>query len=492
MLQYLIIEYLAEELGDSLDSSKLIKFYDLSIKILWTPHSIKNAIGLHYHVNNNNFILQLLEFYKKISKPNSNEWKELLSSSWKENGNTFNVFNGNSLLELYSWINLGTNDDRKFISIYNDKTISTLQILMKNQDSNVEDDKFYEMYKDYLNIYEPYPDNITDNVLKAIYADQFFQYIHELEIEEMNHNMIFYGAPGTGKTYHVTKQLIDFNNVEEANFKVVQFHPSYGYEDFIEGVKPKGLTSDGNIKFELVNGEFKQFCIDASKKPKEKFYFIVDEINRAELSRTFGELLYCFEYRVEFEDDGTINYDKNKTNFIRTQYSNLIDNLDNKDELSLFVHDDKSYFGIPENVYFIGTMNDIDRSIDSFDMALRRRFVWIRKDCDLEVVQEWLFEKAIAEDISDKYIKACESLNIYIEKDLGLGKSFQIGHAYFMKLQLEDNSDNLKEEMLEQLWNNNIKPLLNEYLRAEDVENKIEEKLLPAKERFSLKDENTK
>ena len=101
--------------------------------------------------------------------------------------------------------------------------------------------------------------------------------------------------------------------MKESNFKIVQFHPSYGYEDFIEGVKPKGLTQDGNIKFELVNGEFKQFCIDASKKPNEKFYFIVDEINRAELSRTFGELLYCFEYRVKFEDNGSIDNNKKKT-----------------------------------------------------------------------------------------------------------------------------------------------------------------------------------
>ncbi|MGJ0339422.1 McrB family protein [Aliarcobacter cryaerophilus] len=489
MLQYLIIEYLSENLGINFDKSKIIKFYDLSIKILWTPHSIKNAIGLHYNVNNNNFILQLLEFYKKINNINTSEWKEALNGAWKKEGNSFHVFNGNSLLELYSWINLGTEDEKKFISIYNDKTVSTLQILMGNLDDKLKDDNFYEMYKKYVNIYKPYPGNIEDNILKAIYADQFFQYIHELEIEEMNKNMIFYGAPGTGKTYHVTKQLIDFYNVKESNFKIVQFHPSYGYEDFIEGIKPKGLTKDGNIKFELVNGEFKQFCINASKKPNEDFYFIVDEINRAELSRTFGELLYCFEYRVKFEDDGSINYNKNKTNLIRTQYSNLIDNLENKDELSLYIYEDKSYFGIPENVYFIGTMNDIDRSIDCFDMALRRRFVWIRKDCDLEIVEEWLYEKKISDEISLRYIEACEALNKFIE-GLNLGKSYQIGHAYFMKLKLENNSDNLKEDMLNELWEKNIKPLLTEYLKVDYNEHEIKDKLVIAKSKFCLKDSN--
>lgn len=490
ILQYLIIEYLAEGLQENSFKSNLIKFYDLSIKILWTPHSIKNAIGLHYNVNNNNFILQLLEFYNQINQINTSEWKKTLNGAWKKEGNSFHIFNGNSLLELYSWINLGTEDEKKFISIYNDKTVSTLQILMENNDNKLEDDNFYEMYKIYVNTYNPYPDNIEDNLFKAIYADQFFQYIHELEIEEMNQNMIFYGAPGTGKTYHVTKQLIDFYNVKESNFKIVQFHPSYGYEDFIEGVKPKGLTQDGNMKFELVNGEFKQFCIDASKKPNEKFYFIVDEINRAELSRTFGELLYCFEYRVKFEDNGSIDYNKNKTNLIRTQYSNLIDSLQNKHELSLHINESKSYFGIPENVYFIGTMNDIDRSIDSFDMALRRRFSWIRKNCDLEVVNEWLYENKIADEISAKYIEACESLNKFIEIELNLGKSYQIGHAYFMKLKLENQSNNLKEDMLTELWENNIKPLLNEYLRADYKESDIEEKLKTAQSKFSLRNDN--
>ncbi len=190
MLQYLIIEYLAENLKSEVDKGKIINFYDLSINILWTPHSIKNAIGLHYNVNNNNFILDLLDFYKKISDIHNTEWKDFLSSSWKAEGNTFHIFNGNSLLELYSWINLGVEQEDKFISIYNDKTVSTLKILLNNVNDKISDNEFYEMYKKYINQYEPYPKEVEDNILKAIYADQFFQYIHELEIEELNKNII--------------------------------------------------------------------------------------------------------------------------------------------------------------------------------------------------------------------------------------------------------------------------------------------------------------
>lgn len=490
IILYLLIEFLNEQ---SQNRVNLIKFYDFAIKLFRAPHSASSRRGLHFEVCNNNFITNIASFFKSL---NDGKFENNLNGTYPYKANDTSKFhkyeNENVSKELFGWINLGKIDrtEQKAFAIFNNKVEKTLKILMNNQNILNLDD-FYKLFYNYLDRKEPYPENVQNDLEKTLYADQFFQYIHELEIEELNKNIIYYGAPGTGKTYHVTKQLIDLYDIKESNFKVIQFHPSYGYEDFIEGVKPKGLTKDGNIKFELVNGEFKQFCIDALKNPNEKFYFIVDEINRAELSRTFGELLYCFEYRVKFEDDGSVDYTINKTNLIRTQYANLIDNLENKNELSLVVHEGKSYFGVPENIYFIGTMNDIDRSIDSFDMALRRRFTWIRKDCDLEIVKDWLFENKIAEDISEKYIKACENLNLFIEKDLNLGKSYQIGHAYFMKLKLETGSDNLKDEMLNELWNHNIKPLLNEYLRA-DYPNglELENKLKEAEEKFSLKDKD--
>jgi hypothetical protein len=491
IILYLLIEY-TNKLANQDIRESLINFYDNAIKLFRTPHSASSRRGLHFEVCNNNFIAQIKDF---LLNAEEGRFENDLNGTYPYRSNDRSKFhkyiNENVSKELFGWINLDKidHDNKKVFAIYNNKVESTLKILMDSNEK-LDLESFYELFYKYLEEKNPYPENTSDDLQKILYADQFFQYIHELEIEELNKNVIYYGAPGTGKTYHVTKQLIEFQNVKESNFKIVQFHPSYGYEDFIEGVRPKGLTKDGSINFELVNGEFKQFCIDASKKPKEKFYFIADEINRAELSRTFGELLYCFEYRVQFEDDGTINYNNNKTNLVRTQYSNLIDNLDEKDveKLSLIVHDSKTYFGIPENIHFIGTMNDIDKSIDSFDMALRRRFIWIRMNCNLEVVQEWLFEKNIHEEISKKYINACQRLNNYIENGLNLGKSYQVGHAYFMKLRIEDDGDNLKEEMLNELWKNNISPLLHEYLRAEYNDNEIEDKLKLAKIEFTLKD----
>jgi hypothetical protein len=489
LILYILIEHLNNLHNDDIRDN-LIRFYDNAIKLFRTPHSASSRMGLHFEVCNNNFITNIKDFFQSAKDKN---YKNTLNATYpyrSKEQSTFHLYsNENVAIELFGWINLGEQiDNDKVIAIYNNKITKSLKLLM-NEDKLAEDiDTFYKLYFKYVENKKPYPDSSLDNLEKVLYADQFFQYIHELEIEQLHKNIIYYGAPGTGKTYHF-KEFFKFNNINDTNFKIVQFHPSYGYEDFIEGVKPKGIDADsGNIKFELVNGEFKQFCIDASKKSNEEFYFIVDEINRAELSRTFGELLYCFEYRIEFEENGSIDFNKNKTNFIRTQYSSLIDSLDNKADLSLIVHDNKSYFGIPENVYFIGTMNDIDKSIDSFDMALRRRFVWKRMDCDYEVVKEWLYEKNIDNEVSVQYIDKCKKLNSYISDDLSLGTSYQIGHAYFMNLSLEEDSETIKDTMLNELWKNKIEPLLHEYLRAEYNDKEIEDKLIIAKEKFTLKD----
>ncbi len=156
---------------------------------------------------------------------------------------------------------------------------------------------------------------------------------------------------------------------------MVQFHPSYSYEDFVEGLKPFA-TENNRIGLKLQEGEFLKFCNKAiayqnefekaneKEKMKWAFFFLIDEINRAELSRVFGELMFAIENDKRGEE-------------VTLQYSYL------KEE-------ENKTFIVPRNVYIIGTMNDVDRSIDSFDLALRRRFLWKRMDCDYEVVLDSL------------------------------------------------------------------------------------------------------
>lgn len=301
-------------------------------------------------------------------------------------------------------------------------------------------------------------------------------------VDTDNPNVILYGPPGTGKTFSVKNSLNFVCQGDTSRYEFLQFHPSFTYEDFIEGIKPKGVTKDGNIRFELVNGIFKKFCIKAKKSPEKDFYFVVDEINRANLSAVFGETLSLLEkdYR----------HDTKNKNLLRTQYSALIEDLVKDDvkyeHLAYEIDNQEVKFGIPKNVFFIGMMNDVDKSIDAFDLALRRRFKWIRKDCDYEVIEEVVRFKGKEEfnNIS-QYIKACEKLNEYISKDLGLGKSYEFGHSFFMKISDIAKRKDITNNNIAILFNLYLSPTLKEYLRAIFPENDLENKLDEALKKFT-------
>jgi 5-methylcytosine-specific restriction protein B len=297
-----------------------------------------------------------------------------------------------------------------------------------------------------------------------------------------NPNVIMYGPPGTGKTWYAENNIDFVCQGDSTRYIILQFHPSFTYEDFIEGIKPKGVSKDGNIRFELVNGIFKNFCIKAKNNPNKSYYFVVDEINRANLSSVFGETL------SRLEKDYRYNGKTNK-NLIKTQYSALIEDLIKEDDkyksLAFTIDNEEVKFGVPENVFFIGMMNDVDKSIDAFDLALRRRFKWIRKDCDYEVIEEETRFKR-KEEFSNigQYLKACEKLNNYISAELGLGKSYEFGHSFFMKMSDISKRKEITQHNLETLFNLYLRPTLKEYLRAVFAESELDGKLDEALNRF--------
>ena len=309
-----------------------------------------------------------------------------------------------------------------------------------------------------------------------------WRFVNSRAIADTNNpNVILYGPPGTGKTFSVKSSLDFVCQGDTSRYEVLQFHPSFTYEDFIEGIRPKGVSKDGNIRFELVNGIFKNFCIKAKKHPEKDFYFVVDEINRANLSMVFGETLSLLEkdYRHDIENK----------NLIRTQYSALIEDLikeDNKfKDLAYEIDNNEVRFGVPKNVFFIGMMNDVDKSIDAFDLALRRRFKWIRKDCDYEVIEEETRFK-VKDQFNNigQYVKACEKLNDYISKDLGLGKSYEFGHSFFMKISDIAKRKDITNNNIEVLFNLYLRPTLKEYLRAVFAESELENRLDEALNKF--------
>ena len=376
------------------------------------------------------------------------------------------------------------------------------------------------------------------DTLKEFY-DYFTSFYRELKKKDINmleninkyknillssQNLILRGAPGTGKTYLAKEIALELTGGNEDQIGFVQFHPSYDYTDFVEGLRPVS-NGDGIIEFKLQDGIFKKFCqkardaqktggqdnfeetwtkltnainekqgqylfprssvpaslnsqgnvkFDSPVATKEKVYllykgeetklkyetyqkivldhmkesyglcdyvsptiytdkkfvFIIDEINRGEISKIFGELFFSIDpgYRGK---DGEVS----------TQYANL--------------HETNKKFYIPENVYIIGTMNDIDRSVDTFDFAMRRRFrfVEIAAESQLGMLDEPLGYGA------EEAKMRLRNLNAAIEKVEELNSHYHVGPSYFLKLQEVDFDYEL-------LWSDYIKPLLEDYLRG--------------------------
>ena len=278
-----------------------------------------------------------------------------------------------------------------------------------------------------------------------ILEDLFMQKEKLLEIETATaykKNIILQGPPGTGKTFFA-KRLAYYMMGKKCkeNVEIVQFHQSYSYEDFIQGFRP-----NGNVGFSKKNGVFYNFC-EKAKYSSEKHFFIIDEINRGNLSKIFGELMMLIENDKRGEEFGV--------------------------SLTYSEEGEKKFF-IPENVYIIGTMNTADRSLAMVDYALRRRFTFIDMLADFnDKFSKHLISQNVDKSFIEKLISKIITLNNELENDLGDG--FTIGHSYFStKAKSMDD-----KHWYRMIVKNEIKPLLQEYWfdKLEKVEDRIEDLL---------------
>lgn len=408
-----------------------------------------------------------------------------------EAGEKYKNYTATQMLRKMVVLNSLVNDENNkiyfnFIFAYKNEVINRLYEDLvfedKPEDNRSSNESYYKknyaILNSILNILEIKKTNLDLQILNNITTMlwEYATYTNDNFPTEEEPNVIFYGAPGTGKTYAVN-QFLKMKNITPDHYKVVQFHPSFTYEDFIEGIKPTGIDN-GNVKLELVNGIFKQFCIEAKKDPNNEYYFIADEINRANLSSVFGETLSLLE--ADYRDDCS---DENNRHLIDTQYSQLEIKLNDKE----IFYDEKKpgKFGIPKNIRFIGMMNDVDKSIDSFDLALRRRFKWIRKDCDYDAIENELSKRnKISYSEVENYCSYCKKLNEHISKSsnnsLGLGKSYEFGHSFFIKIVdfISKSQKTITVDARCKLFDSHLRPTLQEYLRGvyesdEDVEREI-------------------
>lgn len=242
----------------------------------------------------------------------------------------------------------------------------------------------------------------------------------------LKRQLILQGVPGTGKT-HVARALGRLlTGGAEDRIRLVQFHPAYSYEEFVEGIKARTVEVDGRheVTYPVEDGVLCQFATRATARPHEAFVLLIDEINRGNLPRVFGELLYLLEYR---DQEVTLPYSRRP-------------------------------FRLPPNLYLIGTMNAADRSVAVVDQALRRRFSFLNMPPDARVLASWLEAHPPADEaFGPRVVALFEALNRKLADDLG--PACQVGHSYFMV-------PGLTPERLRVIWDHHVRPVLDEYFAA--------------------------
>lgn len=263
---------------------------------------------------------------------------------------------------------------------------------------------------------QPYTraDFLNEVYLSKEKADSLFSLIKNKK------NIILQGAPGVGKSFSAKRiAYAMMGAADDSKIQMIQFHQSYSYDDFIIGYKP---SEDG---FQLQEGVFYKFCTKAHNDPGHDYFFIIDEINRGNMSKIFGELLLLIE--KDYRDT----------------------------EIALSCGGFS--FRVPQNLYIIGLMNTADRSLAVIDYALRRRFSFFDMESAFDQPGFLSYEKTVNSPVFDKLISIIKEINDDIRQDNSLGKGFCIGHSFFCNI-----NDNVKES-LEEIVNYDIIPLLEEY-----------------------------
>ncbi len=275
---------------------------------------------------------------------------------------------------------------------------------------------------------DPTPDEVVPKYAKADFLSKVYMTEERFDVLKAllrnKMNIILQGAPGVGKTFTSKKLAYAMmGEMDDSRIEMVQFHQNYSYEDFVLGYRPDGAN------FKLTEGVFYRFCQKAANDPDKDYFFIIDEINRGNMSKIFGELLMLIE-----------NDKRGPKNKITLAYNGLP-------------------FYVPENLYIIGMMNTADRSLAMIDYALRRRFSFFEMEPGFSSEGFRSYQTGLDNEAFDTLMEQIKALNKEITKDESLGKGFRIGHSFFCGLKPETCTTDRMQSIVEF----DILPMLSEY-----------------------------
>ena len=334
-----------------------------------------------------------------VYDPDGGEYPHLREVSWKRQGSwrSNQQFPMKTLTEITDYPEL----------------LSRIETFFEDSDDDVESEEPLVIFPEYS----------ARQFLNEVYMPEE-RYDAIVGLLKAKKNIILQGAPGVGKTYAAKRLAYSMMGVKDVSrVKLVQFHQSYSYEDFIEGYRPSGAG------FELVKGAFYSFCKKAAEDEENDYFFIIDEINRGNLSKIFGELFMLIE-----------SDKRGPENKLQLLYS-------------------RELFCVPKNVHIIGMMNTADRSLAMLDYALRRRFAFVemRPAFDSDGFREYC--SGLGNPRFEALVREVESLNRAIAEDESLGEGFCIGHSYFCNMKHENCTD----AALASIVDYELIPMLKEY-----------------------------
>lgn len=468
----LLEKYLSKDKIGNLTKNELIEL----LKTLWANNMWPDVDGRFIQNNNNDFelvrdeIAKLLyseedianrinNFYEKIKYFGISNLSEMLNFSFPDK---YPLWNGRAIenISKIPFYNIGFQHIQKSSLNINSKKGSDYQ----NVIDAIAEIKDYIAGKEGIELDFIQMDSIISYIAitlkkhENLTQEQNKNTKQELESSSLPRNIILHGPVGTGKTYLARKlanyiaqgQISDLSEIEKLlnenidpknpvlfpikdnNVRMVTFHQSYGYEEFIGGITAE---TDGNsIRYCMKEGIFMELCKEAREHMDRPYVILIDEINRGDISRIFGELITLIE-----EDKRYVNEDS--------------------PGVSLTIPNFKDKFSVPYNVFIIGTMNDSDRSIALLDVALRRRFIFFNITPDSKVLERWIKDEVLKKEL----IKAFKGLN----EKINLAKNdedSQIGHAFFKSL---EKADDQRQELV-YIFKYKIFPLLSEIFYSQN------------------------